>query len=158
MLRWTFQIRSLRNRSFHSVLGAASSRASTWFRLGCRLSSVLLRRPEWCWVSLGVVFVMVFSRPRQRRSPNEVKLHEWHAVRVTRTRREGSLQLDDGPTVHGESSVSCCLIYPTNEASRALAASGSSENKRKALVSFSKFPKFTDGTGGLHQGDTPRLC
>ncbi|XP_075738835.1 agrin isoform X2 [Rhipicephalus microplus] len=37
-------------------------------------------------------------------SPNEVTLNQWHVVRVTRTRREGSLQLDDGPTVHGESS------------------------------------------------------
>ncbi|KAH9364526.1 hypothetical protein HPB48_020953 [Haemaphysalis longicornis] len=37
-------------------------------------------------------------------SPNEVTLNAWHVVRVTRTRREGSLQLDNGPTVHGESS------------------------------------------------------
>ncbi|XP_064483526.1 agrin-like isoform X2 [Ornithodoros turicata] len=37
-------------------------------------------------------------------TPNVVSLGGWHTARVTRSGREGSLQLDDGPTVHGEAS------------------------------------------------------
>lgn len=39
------------------------------------------------------------------RAPNMISLNEWHSIRVTRNRKEGSLQVDRGPVVQAVSMV-----------------------------------------------------
>ncbi|OQR67462.1 agrin-like, partial [Tropilaelaps mercedesae] len=43
-------------------------------------------------------------------APNMISLNEWHSIRVTRNRKEGSLQVDRGPVVQAVSMVHMDLV------------------------------------------------